>query len=77
MVRKKMRSGPSTHELLCYAGDKLAEQMRIPVCDLRYIKKTFHNGQYWTIEAKWEQLIDGRWIAVDSKHFKMHIASGA
>ncbi|MDA8563978.1 hypothetical protein N9L06_05950 [Mariniblastus sp.] len=76
MPRKKARSGPSEHELLCQAGDKLAEQIGIPVCDLRFINKTFHNGRQWTIEARWDQLIDGQWVAVDLKHFKNHVASG-
>lgn len=59
---KSRRSRPTDQfELLTQLGDRLRQEHG----EVRYIERTEHDGERWTVSATWERFVGGEWVAFD------------
>jgi hypothetical protein len=64
---RRFRPAGAGKESLRQVGVQLAERLGLPLSDVRYATYDFHDGQRWTIRARWERRDQASWLEVDAR----------
>ena len=51
-------------------ANQLAARLKAQPKEFRYVEIRFHDGNQWTLEARWEQLRNGEWVEVPWTEFE-------
>ena len=63
--RRRNHTALSENEVVKQTAEHLAGNIGCDPKHLRRVDTRFHNGQQWTVEMKWEQLVGTKWVEVD------------